>query len=226
MNSTKLKRFIGCLLILVSSSVIRAAVLDFESLPGGVPLEGMVISNQFAGQFGMTFSGSNAPVIVRRGSPQTGFNSPWGDDTLSPTNTHDCGEFYLLAPEITPLVVRFTSPVSTFSFYVLDLDDTERVTLTAYTSTETNGVRTNIFRSTDPGFGNGYAGLASISVPSNAIARVEVRLSDSDGAFGAAFDDFTSTFTPTPAHLMFHSPNQLEIRGEVGRAYRVDYASD
>jgi hypothetical protein len=228
MSTTKWKLLAGQALVFIGTTIAQGAVVDFETVFGAVPHEGMLISNQFAGTFGMTFSGSNALVIAQRGTPRTAFGSAsGGDDALSPTNTHDCGDFFLVAPETAPLTVRFASPVSTFSFYVLDLDDTERVTLIAYTSEAASGVRTNVFRSTDPSFGDGLAGLASVSIPSNAISRVEVRLSDSDLTFGAAYDDFSSDYTPpppTPARLDFQLPNRLTIVGDVGRTYRVDYA--
>jgi hypothetical protein len=241
-NTSTLRIGAAFAFVVLASTNCYPAVLDFEVVHGTRPGEGMVISNQFAATFGMTFTGldgTNSPIIVQRGAPRFAFTSSAGDDTMLPANTHDVGEFFLGDPLIGKvagprgLVVRFDPPVSSFSLYILDLDDTERVTLTAYASeAATSGLATNVFFAINAPFGDGLAGFASITAASSNIHRVEIKLQDNDGAFRAAFDDFSSDYVPpipTPARLDLHletSLPRLTIWGDVGRAYRIDYVDN
>jgi hypothetical protein len=215
-----------------------AAVLDFEQVYGVRPFEGMAISNQFAGVFGMRFSsfdGTHSPIIAQQGSPGRIFGgSGAGYDGIYSTNAVDHGDFFLGDPrtdvEQGPkgFVVTFDQPVSTFSLYLLDLDGDERVTLTAFASeADTSGLATNVFYSTNAPFGSGLSGPASISVGTKLIYRVEVRAQGRGGYAKVGFDDFTSDYTPPAqpaAQLGLRLYPGLAITGAVGTPYRVDYA--
>jgi len=161
--------------VFLAALTAPAAVLDCERVYGATPFEGLFISNQFAGTFGMRFTDleftNQFPIIVQAGSPARCFGAGSGrDDILFPTNAHDHGSFFLtdcgVDVEGGPkgFIVRFDALVSTFSCYLLDLDADEKVTLTAYSSdADTSGLATNVFYSTNAPFGEGLSGFASIT---------------------------------------------------------------
>ncbi|HWN97190.1 MAG TPA: hypothetical protein VNT99_19320 [Methylomirabilota bacterium] len=237
MKSRTLVRF--CLLLGLFSSSARAAVLDCERVYGAIPFEGLFISNQFAGTFGMRFTDldftNQFPIIVQAGSPARCFGSGGGrDDALFSTNAHDHGSFFLTDSGVDVdggpkgFIVRFDALVSTFSCYLLDLDADEKVTLTAYSSdADTSGLATNVFYSTNAPFGEGLSGLASISAPSKQIRRVEVRAQGRVGHPKVGFDDLSSDYVApaqSAASLALKMYPGLMITGSVGTPYRIDYA--
>lgn len=73
----------------------RADTVTFEAIPGGMPVDGMTIDNQFQADFGVTFSleGGGAPILAQVGGPLTAFQGFNGlPDTPAPgTNT---GSFF------------------------------------------------------------------------------------------------------------------------------------
>src|SRR5687768_1500306 len=91
-----------CLCTLATARFATAATIDFETINGAIPFEGMLISNQFQPYYGITFrrAGGAAipwPIIARLDSPQTAFDRDGGnaDDTPVTTNATIAGQFFL-----------------------------------------------------------------------------------------------------------------------------------
>ena len=128
---------VGAVLEMGTSQSKQCLTIDFESFENTNPTEGLLISDQFLNQFGVTFeleSGSY-PVLARTGSPQTAFSSMYGSDTPAPNQ--NIGTFFitddgkLLGLQSIPLIVRFNNPVDSVSAIILDMDFDETITVEA-----------------------------------------------------------------------------------------------
>jgi hypothetical protein len=109
----------------------RAVPIDFETIPGGTPTEGLVIHDQFRATLGVTFEleGGGYPILARVGEPMTAFgggatNLP---DTPMPEAAALVGEFFLtddgaVSAPPAPLIVRYDTPVSAASGVLIDVD--------------------------------------------------------------------------------------------------------
>ncbi|MCH5376960.1 MAG: PPC domain-containing protein, partial [Planctomycetes bacterium] len=71
-----------------------ASLINFESLPGGIPAEGTVISDQFLASHGVSFAYDDGtfPILAEVGAPQTAF---FPSDTPSASAAGTVGRFFL-----------------------------------------------------------------------------------------------------------------------------------
>jgi len=123
-----------------SSDKPPSGIIDFESIPGTSPSEGLPISNQFAASHGVTFSLANnqPPILAEVGLPQTafqGFNQ--GADRPSPES--GVGNFFLtndgvVAGPPSPLIVSYATPVAAAKGVMIDIDSTESWNIEAFDS--------------------------------------------------------------------------------------------
>lgn len=189
---------------LLGTSVASAAIIDFESIPGGSPSDGLTISTQFESTLGMRFSLANggAPVLAQVGAPQTAFQ---GFDHLpdQPAPGVAAGDFFLTDDGIvsgppSALIVDYLTPVSAASGILLDIDGSEEWTVTAFDSALTpldslvlppNNVL------------DGSASFWSFDLGSPVIVRIRLEYTGAQNAgVGLAFDNFSpSSAVPEPS---------------------------
>ena len=221
--------------ILVSlwCSSTPAAIIDFERIDEVAPFEGMSISNQFQKQFGVSFrraAGASEPwpVIARIGSPRIAFDRGGSTDVDTP-RLASFGYFFLTdnvgtGAGSSPLILDYAAPVSQAAGYIIDIDQNEQVSVSAYgDATTTNALETRVIAAGDPSTGDGVATLWSFNRPSRDILRIEI----SPNGNPVGYDQFSSNYVPppaTPASLQVRMHPGITITGEIRRAYRIDYA--
>ena len=180
-----------------------AAVLDFESLPGGgTPVEGMSISNQFQASLGIRFANSDGsfPIIVQTGPPGFGFTSAYTDDTPAPGE--DPGSFMLNISPAGPtssLLANYILLQKDVGGVVLDIDGAEAWTIDALNSAHLV-IDTLVLDTTTPQTGDALATPWAFHHASADIATVRFTFTgfQSDST-GVAFDNFTFDAVPEPA---------------------------
>ncbi|MEL7403065.1 MAG: hypothetical protein AAGJ89_06470, partial [Pseudomonadota bacterium] len=146
----------------------NAATIDFETVPGETPVDGVAISNQFAATAGVTFAlaDGSAPVLASYGGTRTAFQGPGnGNDNLSASEMEDLGSFFLTDDGVTSgglsdpvLIVTYLTPSQFASGSILDVDGGETFSITAFDS-EVGGTALDSIHITagDADTGNGIA---------------------------------------------------------------------
>lgn len=205
------------------------ATIDFEMINGGVPFEGMLISNQFRPYYGMSFRSPTGefPGIARVGWPQFAFDRQGDEpsDTVRPNQTNAIGTFYLTdnTTSSNTIIIDYDAAVSQVRGYVLDVDSAETFTVLAFSdATSTNPVHSLVITPSTPNTGDGIATFWSIARPTADIRRLELICR---GPMG--HDLLFSSYVPPPANaaeLQLRLHPGLTIHGSVGRPYRIDYA--
>ena len=197
------------------ASQAEAVVIDFETVPGAVPSEGLAISNQFAATAGVTFSlaNGNTPVLAEVGAPRTAFDGVGPD---GPAAGENIGQFFLTDDGLTsgvttsPLIVSYSTAAQNVSGEILDIDRGETFVISAFDSVIGGALLDTITINTgDADTGNGVATNWAFNRVSADILRIEFAGSRSGGVgfFGLGFDNFNSGVTggpvplPTPATL-------------------------
>jgi len=225
---------IGGLLLFSLVQNSQAATIDFELLPNGdIPTEGTVISDQFEAAYGITFSLTNggSPVLVGGSTVLTGgaaglgsyralgsgFFGPglFSPDTNPDTPAHNqpVGTFFLTDDLqlglSSDLVITYTNPVSAASGVILDIDNSEEWTITAYDSAN-NVVGVVILSFDQSDTGDGIATAWSFDHGDmNDIAKIVFHGERTDPGnypselFGLAFDSFSSSSPIVPAPASF-----------------------
>ncbi|RMF02695.1 MAG: gliding motility-associated C-terminal domain-containing protein [Bacteroidetes bacterium] len=177
--------------------------VDFETLPNQVPREGLVISDQYLAEFGVSFSLENgtSPRLAQVGFPTTAFASVFGEDTPAPGT--DIGQFFLTDDgtlsglQMSPLIITFAQPVDSFSTCVLDIDLGEWFVIEAFGE---NGERLleDVIRDGDAGTGDGAATCWGFNFDGCEGSVYSVRFAgfrQTAGAFGLGMDNFSFCFT-------------------------------
>jgi hypothetical protein len=134
----RVSTFIYLLLFCLSAAVVKADIIDFETLPGGVPTDDLPISTQYLGDFGVTFGldtdgdgfadPGQYPIMEAQGADGTdGFNNDTLGlrDTAAPGFEGDLGQFFLRGTAPVPpigLVVLYANPVSGANGDIWDID--------------------------------------------------------------------------------------------------------
>ena len=132
------------------TSFVYGGTVDFESIPGGTPTEGLEISTQYLEAEGISFSleGGGFPRIAKVGSPATAFASELGDDTPLPNQNvgtfflTDDGNFTERYPSV--LIITYNTPTSAASGVILDVDSTALII--ARSKTEYSGRRSAMLK--------------------------------------------------------------------------------
>ena len=185
----------------ISNSIIQEStceqIIDFETVGGGLPIEGLPISDQFYTSHGIRFSlvGGKSPVIADTGGELTAFGSERGDDM--PALGQRVGDFFLtddgklsgLQSEI--IIVSFDPPTSAASGEILDIDYSEVFTLEALDS---SGIVLDTKTIVDgaPNTGDGIATPWSFEFPNPAIYSIRISgKRTTAGHFGLGFDNFS-----------------------------------
>lgn len=172
----------------------QVTVIDFEEFA-----EGTSISTQYA-TLGVTFSIEGAPtlpIVAQEGSPTTAFTGTAADTPASSglrclTDPLVAGDFAVPAD----LRIEFDPPVSSASFYLIDIDGSESVLASAFDGATVVASQSVVGGAA--GTGNGVSTLVTLTAPS--IRSIVVDISGPLANTGWAVDFLTFTRPcPTPA---------------------------
>jgi len=241
-------KFITLALVLTTAiAKAQTNLIDFETLPsGGIPTEGMAISNQFLASHGVSFAFTNGtfPLVAkRRGTNIIAFLGPSGDNTFAANQ--GVGDYFLTDPDATiglpppPLVITYSEAVSNASGVIIDIDRAAnqggdeawlleaRGTNNILLATNRLAYSTNALeRSPNAGDGlatpwsfRGVQGIRSISI---------IYDGDKTNKIGLAFDNFSPALPVTPASLTLTVTQRVArigVAGSFNGSYRVEWAS-
>ncbi len=218
-------------------------LIDFETVPGTVPTNGLIISNQYTAAYGVTFRPLGSAIV---GLTQTGSDAVAFGFCLGPANASVCtkanhlypsdpladaiGNYFLSLGGIlgTPygLVVDLNVPVSQTGGFIMDVDGTDQWTVKTYS--DTNGVNLTdemVITAGDPGTGDGVATLFTFRHPTADIQEIQfVFTGNPQNGLGEGFD--LLSFGQLPLDVPTLSIDQhrlLSLTGRAGRNYQVDY---
>lgn len=191
-----------------SASAQAGFIVDFETVPGGSPSEGLPINTQYAASTGMTFSllGGGSPVLAETGAPLAAFQGVDAlPDTMAPGQ--GAGSFFLTTAGVltmsTPatLVVDLAVSRGRVSGYVLDLDGYEAWRVDAYDALH-NLVESTSLTTSSPNAGNGLATRWSFLREENDISQIQIVYTGGlQWQVGFAFDNFSASHAPLPSSL-------------------------
>lgn len=229
--------------ILLASAVgaANAQTIDFESIPGAVPADGLAISNQFAAVSGVVFSLANGsdPVLAQVGAPQTAFQGfSLGPDQPAPGT--NAGQFFLtddgiVGPPPPTLLIDYLQPVAAASGVILDIDGTEEWTLEAFDgagnllATVVLGPNNNL---------DGSATLWTFDEGALVIEQITLRYTGIQNIVGLAFDNFSPSSLPPDTDedgvldpldncILASNPDQQDADGDsIGNACDFDLSQD
>ncbi len=183
---------------LVAPGLAAAQVIDFETIPGDVPAEGLPIGDQFLASHGVTFSleGGGTPVLAEVGAPITAFQGP-GGAADTPAAGVDIGDFFLTDDGVTggappPLLITYENPTAGASGLILDVDGTESFLIEARDDLDAV-LEDQLIAAGDSGTGDGAASWWGFQRPQNDIASIRiVGMFEGAFGFGLGFDDFNA----------------------------------
>lgn len=203
-----MRHLITTSLVLVAchATVVALAVpvIDFETVPGTTPFEGLIISNQYEASTGVTFEleGGGFPVLAEVGNPRTAF-AP--NDT--PLPGQGIGQFFLTDDGLTTgltspaLIIRYNTPTAQASGVILDIDFNDAFVIEARDINETVLETINI-QAGDPGTGNAVATFWGFARPQADVTSIRLKGTTSAGGFfGLGFDRFNTRAIPEPTSL-------------------------
>jgi hypothetical protein len=184
------------------TSAAQAVLIDFESIPGESPSEGLSISDQFLATAGVSFSleGGGFPVLAEVGPPITAFGP--GD---TPAPGQGTGSFFLTdtgsysSDRPPAVIINYSTPTAIASGVLLDIDFNEGWTIEAFDSDDVL-LDTITLNSGDPGTGNALAASWSFEHSTNDISSIRLNGVRPGGAglFGLGFDNFETGVIPEP----------------------------
>jgi hypothetical protein len=205
---------------LTASFCANAAVIDFETIPGGIPQDKLAISTQFVDLYGVEFSllGGGTPYLEKVGGGDSGngfFNQGKGEYDVAANGFSDrLGDYFLrfgtgglpYVPGPT-LLVNYTAPVSAASGEIWDIDATniaydqwvvsakDEFGNTIQSITSPKGLLFNNVDSLDS-----KPWVWSFELAESEISSIAVSFSGEGSVMGLAFDNFSpSSSAPAPA---------------------------
>lgn len=199
LNRIYLLAFVSCLSMSnsIGQDVMSGCVsIDFEAINGVPVFEGMVVSDQYFENFGLTFSleNGNSPIIAQVGGQTTAFGGAWGNDTPAPGV--DIGQFFLTDDGVLaglsspPLILDFVNPLDSIAGCILDIDFDELFILHAR-DIDGNVILADTIRAGDPGTGDGALSCWGFNLEGCEGAIYSLRMEgkrESPGAFGLGVD--------------------------------------
>ncbi len=172
--------------------------LDFETIQGIIPTEGLEISTEYLSSNGVSFKfedGTN-PHIARLGLPNTAFNTNLGNEFVNESQL--IGMYFLtddgvLGSEyLSPLIMSFSSPLDSISGLVLDVDIGERFIIQAIDQFD-SVIDQTIIEAGDPGTGDGRVTRWGFKTIKQLIHTLKIiAVSTKGGEFGFGFDNFVT----------------------------------
>lgn len=193
------------LLICYSSSLAQnfdgCITIDFETIPNTTPQEGLIISDQYFEEFGLTFTLENGvpPVLAQVGSPTTAFGSSFGNDTPVPFPDQGIGQFFLTDDgflsglSAVPLLLNFASPIDSFGGCILDMDFDELFIIEARGENGETLLKDTVFAG-DIGTGDGISTCWGFNFEGCEGSVFSIRFEgqrQQSGAFGLGMDNFS-----------------------------------
>ncbi len=177
--------------------------IDFESLPGQQPQEGLTIRDQYKASFGLSFSleGGGFPVLAEVGGATTAFGSSAGSDTPLPGN--NMGRFFLTddgrlsgltAP---PIILEFETPIDSFSGCIVDIDLSEQFIIHALDSSN-QIILADTISDGDPGTGDGLLTCWGFNLPGCEGRIHSIRFAGTrtqSGSFGLGIDSLSFCYS-------------------------------
>jgi hypothetical protein len=236
-------RLAAAFLVVASISGYAGTLIDFETLPGGAPANGLVISNQFQQAYGVTFRtiGTETVSLVQTGSAASVFGFCLGP----PAGVQDCttanhlyqedplvdavGSFFISLGDGNValgygLIVDLDAPVSQAGGVILDVDASDQWTVRTYS--DTNGLTQTsqaIFSAGDPGTGDGRSTLWFFNHQTADIREIRFIYTGPSLAVGEGFDLFNFGQLPIDVPVLsIDSSRQLFLSGRIGRTYLVE----
>jgi len=218
------------LMVLASATFANSGTIDFETIPGVAPFEGLLINTQFLASDGVTFSleGGGSPVLAEVGRPRTAFLG-FGNVGDTPAPGQGVGQFFLTDDGLTSgtapvaLIVDYSVLTASASGVILDIDGTtgqENFLIEAFDGA--GGLLAMIsIASGDADTGNGIATDWSFNLLSADIASIRcIGTRSGSGFFGLGFDNFDTgvsgaTAIRLPAALPLYGTG-LAILGFIG----------
>lgn len=191
-------------------------IIDFETLPGGAPLDGLAIDTQFKASYGVTFGLDKdldgkpdpgvSPVLAKVGDPATAYSYDTGGvgDTAAPGQP-DIGMFFLtddgvIGPPPSPLIITYSSPVAAAYGQILDVDGPEGWTVESRDANDAV-LDSIVMKAGDPNTGDGVVTPFSFKHATADIHSLRLRYTGdpTDMSVGLAFDNFSpSSDVPPP----------------------------
>jgi len=188
--------------LMLASGRAQAALIDFETIPGGTPSEGLVISDQFLATAGVSFAleGGGFPVLAEVGSPTIAFQP---SDT--PAAGQGTGSFFLTdtgalgGANPPPVIISYAISTAVASGVLLDIDFNESWTIEAFDGSSIL-LETISIAAGDSGTGNALATPWAFNRPTNDIASIKLTGSrpGAGNVFGLGFDNFDTGIVPEP----------------------------
>ena len=128
-----MKNAFVCAAIACACSATHAQVIDFESLPGGLPTDDLApISDQYQAEFGVRFdlvdpetlAPIGSPLIAKVGAPRTAFDGCGPDTPFDLTTTGDTllTDDASISGEAGTLLLTYSAPVGAAAGIVIDVD--------------------------------------------------------------------------------------------------------
>jgi hypothetical protein len=218
-----MKRFGKCIFLLIvivtisSSTQAATSVITFEQVPGDVPREGLVISDQFRDTHGVIFRFEDgSPVILAKvGPPVKGFLGPPNHSSADrPAANQNVGKYFLTrqyGSTPPPLLIIYDRPVDGVSGELLDVDNLgkqfEKFTI-QIRGKPNQILDQKIISSRDSRFhtGDGIATLFSFSRAKKDIHSLRIVSGGNKRGFGIAFDNFSPSSAAPSSHSGPESP--------------------
>ena len=178
-----------------AQNAAECATLDFETLPGTVPSDGLEISTQFEDSLGVSFALEDGtfPHLAQVGAPLTAF-----EPADTPNADQGIGTFFLTddgvvttASQPSPLIVTFSVPVDSAAGAVLDIDFSETFTIQARDD-QGAVLEEIVITAGDAGTGSGAATHWEFGRPTADVASIRFVGQKPSGRFGLGFDLFTT----------------------------------
>lgn len=177
--------------------------LDFEKIPGSAPMSGLVISDQYKANFGISFrlEDGTLPVLAEVGAPTEAFSGINGSDT--PADGVDIGRFFLTDDgslsglSSSPLILDFETPIDSFAGCILDVDWGEKFIIHARDSLQ-NIILADTIVAGDPGTGDGELTCWGFNLPGCIGTISSIRFAgerQQAGAFGLGLDHFSFCYS-------------------------------
>jgi hypothetical protein len=175
------------------------ATIDFETIRGAIPEEGLTISDQFAASHAISFQleGGGNPVLAEVGGSVSAFLGPPNDTTPdTPAENQNIGQYFLtddgaLNTSSRNLIVLYDIPTAAASGMILDIDSSETFTIEARNASG-DVLQTITIDAGDPRTGDGIATLWSFDRADADIASLRFIGERPVGDFGLGFDNFNA----------------------------------
>lgn len=225
----------------IATAQSQAQLINFETLPSGLaPTDGMAISNQFLGKFGVSFQYMNGtfPHIAKVGYPATAF---WGHSNPSrdpdqPLGAQNVGTFFLTddgvlsnsSPKPPPLLISYATGVAATSGAILDIDHNKDSWRIEARNIQNQVVATTNLGTHTPNTGTGLATHWSLSHSNAEIRSLLITYTGNGKHPGFAFDNFSPALPSAPAVMRVDLSQQtpgISVAGSFGSTYEVQFVN-